>query len=123
MFMSVVAAAFAVQLGAPAVLQRQSDPLLLQSQYRRYGHPQPCGDGYDVDVRDGWCYPNGMVPPRFQAGRQYPRMYGGRQPVPCGNGADVDSRDGLCYPTGTVPRRFQQGRQDDYYARPRRGYY
>ena len=69
--------------------------------YRRHGHPPPCGHGYDLDERDGKCYPNGTVPPRFQSGRYYPLEYGGgRRPVPCGHGADRDIRDGLCYPTG-----------------------
>jgi hypothetical protein len=26
----------------------------------------PCGDGADVDIRDGRCYPTGTVPRRFQ---------------------------------------------------------
>jgi hypothetical protein len=59
-------------------------------QYRRYHHgdgyygdgyygggryPVRCGHGADLDIRDGQCYPNGTVPPQFQAGRQ--RHYGG----------------------------------------------
>lgn len=28
--------------------------------------PVPCGDGADVDIRDGRCYPNGTVPRQFQ---------------------------------------------------------
>lgn len=107
----------------------QQDAMRQEIQYRAYGHPPPCGDGYDLDSRDGYCYPNGMVPPQFQPGRRY---YGqqryGRYPVPCGNGADIDVRDGLCYPNGMVPPQFQQGRRypqyedDGYYYQPRRRY-
>jgi hypothetical protein len=35
----------------------------------RYGGG--CGDGYDLDIRDGRCHPNGTVPYRYQQGRQY----------------------------------------------------
>jgi hypothetical protein len=34
-------------------------------------HPVPCGNGADVDSRDGQCYPTGTVPNRYQQGRQY----------------------------------------------------
>lgn len=37
--------------------------------YRPYGmrrRPVPCGDGADVDIRDGRCYPTGTVPYRYQ---------------------------------------------------------
>jgi hypothetical protein len=86
---------------------------LHQIQYR-YGHPPPCGDGFDVSARDGMCYPNGYLPPQDQAARQG-QYYGGRRyPVPCGNGSDIDIRDGQCYLTGTVPRRYQQARQYQY---------
>lgn len=38
--------------------------------YRRYRYgryPVPCGgDGVDLDLRDGRCYPTGTVPRRFQ---------------------------------------------------------
>jgi hypothetical protein len=111
MFVSIAALAIALQ-GTPVLAPQRPSPLLHQIRYRRHGHPPPCGDGYDLDERDGMCYRNGMVPPQYQSGRYYPLEYGGgRQPVPCGHGADLDIRDGLCYPTGTVPRRFQQGRQ------------
>ena len=113
--------ALALQLGVPAHPLNESIPpvqeiltqeiLAQEIRYRRHGHPPPCGHGYDLDQRDGKCYPNGMVPPRFQSGRYYPLEYGGgRRPVPCDHGADRDIRDGLCYPTGTVPRPYQDGR-------------
>jgi hypothetical protein len=122
MFASIGSAALALQLGVPAHSLDESKPLAQEIQNRSYGHPPPCGHGYDLDERDGMCYPNGMVPPQFQSGRYYPLEYGGgRQPVQCGHGADIDIRDGLCYPTGTVPRRFQEGRQGYHYRR--RGYY
>jgi hypothetical protein len=123
---------------AAALLAGQALPAAdfqLPMQQVQYGvprHPPPCGNGWDISARDGWCYPNGYLPPQEQAARQWQYRggygYGGRYPVPCGNGADVDIRDGQCYPTGTVPPQFQQGRQgyygdDDYDRRPRRRYY
>ena len=117
MLMSVTAAAIAI-LGASSQVPNATTPLI---------QVQQCGDGYDIDIH-GRCYPNGVIPPQYQAARQGYGGYGrGRYPVPCGNGADLDSRDGRCYPTGTVPYRYQQGRQydnDEYYdRRPRRRYY
>ena len=106
----------------------------LEVQYRVPRHPPPCGRGWDLSARDGFCYPNGYLPPQDQEARQryYQPQYGGpqyydesqpyrpyglrRRPVPCGDGADVDMRDGRCYPTGTVPRQFQD-RPGDYYRR------
>jgi hypothetical protein len=40
--------------------------------YRDGRYPVPCGNGADLDVRDGQCYPTGTVPPRFQ---NRPRYY------------------------------------------------
>lgn len=123
MLMSVAAAVIGLQLGVP--LPSETIPLI-QVQ---------CGHGYDLDIH-GRCFPNGVIPPQYQAARQGYGGYGyggygyggGRYPVPCGNGADLDSRDGRCYPNGTVPYRYQAGRQyygnDGYYdQRPRRRYY
>jgi len=135
MFASIAGVALALQLGVPAHSLNESTPLGQETQetlaqktltheirYRRHGRPPPCGHGYDLDERDGKCYPNGTVPPRFQSGRYYPLEYGGgRRPVPCGHGADSDIRDGLCYPTGTVPRQYQEGRPGYHYRR--NGYY
>lgn len=123
MFASIAGVALALQLGIPAHPLNESMPLARESlaqeiRYRRHGRPPPCGDGYDLDERDGKCYPNGAVPPRFQSGRYYPLEYGGgRRPVPCGHGADVDIRDGLCYPNGAVPRQYQEGRPGYHYRR------
>jgi hypothetical protein len=123
MLLNIAVMAFALQMGAPATpLLSESAALVQEVRHRRRGHPLRCEDGYDLDSRDGRCYPNGKVPPEFQSGQSYPLEYGGgRRPVPCGNGADVDIRDGLCYRTGTVPRRWQQGRlryqrRDGYYV-------
>lgn len=122
MFASIAGIALALQLGAPAHPQYETAPLVQEIRYRRHGRPPPCGDGYDLDERDGKCYPNGMVPPRYQSGRYYPLEYGGgRRPIPCDHGADRDIRDGLCYRTGTVPRQYQAGRKG-YHTR-RNGYY
>lgn len=109
---------------------REAQPLI-EVQYGVPRHPPPCGHGWDVSARDGWCYPNGYLPPQEQQARQpyYRPQYGGpeyyedeprayygmrRRPVQCGDGADLDIRDGRCYPNGTVPRRFQN-RPDNYY--------
>jgi hypothetical protein len=122
MFASIAGIALALQLGVLAYPQNESAPFAQEIRYRGHGHPPPCGHGYDLDERDGKCYPNGMVPPRFQSGRYYPLEYGGgRRPIPCGHGADADIRDGLCYPTGTVPRQYQAGRPGYHYRR--NGYY
>ena len=106
-FISGAAALLALQLGVPAA--QSETPSLIQVQY--------CGHGYDIDIY-GRCYPNGVIPPQYQAARRYGYGYGyqgGRYPVRCGHGADTDLRDGQCYPNGTVPPRFQSGRQGYYY--------
>jgi len=108
-FISGAAALLALQLGMPAA--QSETPSLIQVQY--------CGHGYDIDIY-GRCYPNGVIPPQYQAARRYGygQGYGyqrGRYPVHCGHGADTDLRDGLCYPNGTVPPQFQSGRQGRYY--------
>jgi hypothetical protein len=119
MLMSVAAAVIGLQLGALSHMQGATTPLI---------QVQQCGNGYDLDIH-GRCFPNGVIPPRYQASRQGRYYGGGRYPIPCGNGADLDTRDGQCYPTGTVPPQFQEGRQqyygDDegYQPRPRRRYY
>lgn len=122
MFASITGVALALQWGVPAQPLNESPPLVHEIRSRRHGHPPPCGHGYDLDERDGKCYPNGTVPPQFQSGRYYPLEYGGgRRPVPCGHGADRDIRDGLCYPNGAVPRQYQEGRLGYHYRR--NGYY
>ena len=104
MIVTLAAAAIAAHLGS--VLPSESN-LLSPVQY--------CGNGYDVDIH-GRCYPNGVIPPQYQAARRSRYGYGG--PVPCGgDGVDLDVRDGRCYPTGTVPRRYQNRPQ--YYYRDR----
>jgi hypothetical protein len=77
MLMSVAAAVIGLQLGAP--LPSEAIPLI---------QVQQCGNGYDLDIH-GRCYPNGVIPPQYQAARQGYGGYG-RQSVPCGNGADAD---------------------------------
>jgi len=136
MILDLAAALLVAQLGVAPTFSGGAAPVF-QVQYGAYGHPPPCGHGYDLDARDGMCYPNGMVPQQFQTGRQYPGSggyYGGggrddydeddddggvaqRYPVPCGHGADLDVRDGRCYPTGTVPPQFQNRPRRDYYYR------
>ena len=63
MFASIAGLALALQLGGPAYAVNEGNPPVQEIQYRRHGRPPPCGHGYDVDSRDGMCYPNGMVPP------------------------------------------------------------
>lgn len=44
--------------------------------YRGGRYPVPCGgDGVDLDIRDGRCYPTGTVPRQFQNRPEY--QYGG----------------------------------------------
>ena len=114
MIVSIAAAALAVQLSmTPGSAVAPVSPQAVQ--YRVPAYPPPCGHGWDLSARDGFCYPNGYLPPQEQAARQYRRYDGGgRYPVPCGHGADVDVRDGQCYPNGTVPPQYQQGRQRYY---------
>ena len=116
MILSVTAAIVAAQLGTGMdVIEPR--PSAEPVQYQR---PVRCGHGYDLDIRDGRCYPNGMVPHRFQQGYGYRYQgdghpgYIGRHPVRCGHGADLDIRDGRCYPNGTVPHRFQDNRRRYY---------
>ena len=122
MFASMAGLALALQFGGSVHLLNDSLPFVLEVRSLRQGRPPQCGHGYDLDERDGKCYPNGTVPPRFQSGRYFPLEYGGgRRPVPCGHGTDLDIRDGLCYPNGAVPRKYQDGRPG-YHTR-RNGYY
>jgi hypothetical protein len=103
MILTIAAAAIAAHLGSAL----PGETSLMQVQY--------CGNGYDLDIH-GRCYPNGVIPPQYQAARRGGYEYGG--PVPCGgDGVDLDIRDGRCYPTGTVPRRYQNRPQ--YYYRDR----
>jgi len=77
MFASIAGVALALQLGVPAHPLSEAIPPAQEIRYRRQGRPPPCGHGYDLDERDGKCYPNGMAPPQFQSGRYYPLEYGG----------------------------------------------
>ena len=130
MFMSIAGVALALQMGPPASIPPESEPLIQTVQYHHVpAHPPPCGHGWDLSARDGLFYPNGYLPPQDQAARQYQQRYYrcGRYPVPCGHGTDLDSRDGQCYPTGMVPPQFQEGRRygggGEYYEGRRRYYY
>ncbi|WP_126257560.1 hypothetical protein [Bradyrhizobium sp. LVM 105] len=63
---AAAAAVLALQLATPAVNQTET-PNLVQV---REG---PCSYGFDTDIY-GRCYPNGVIPPEYQAARQ-PRAY------------------------------------------------
>jgi hypothetical protein len=65
------AAVLALQLGMPAVYHNET-PNLVQV---REG---PCSHGYDIDIH-GRCYPNGVIPPQYQAARQGYAYYGPRR--------------------------------------------
>lgn len=65
MIITMAAAALAAHLGAAATGDTNS---VRQVQY--------CGNGYDIDIH-GRCYPNGVIPPQYQAARQ---GYGYYQP-------------------------------------------
>ncbi len=62
--MSLAAAVVGLQLSAPLPSDTAS-PIQVQQQ---------CGNGYDIDIY-GRCFPNEVIPPRYQAARQ---VYGGR---------------------------------------------
>jgi hypothetical protein len=57
---SLAAIAFVAQL-AVRPPEIGGSELRHEAQYRPYGHPPPCGHGFDLDARDGFCYPNGMM--------------------------------------------------------------
>jgi hypothetical protein len=67
MIVTIAAAALAAHLGAAPVGDINS---LVHQVRRRW-----CSHGYDIDVH-GRCYPNGVIPPQYQAGRQYYGGYG-----------------------------------------------
>jgi hypothetical protein len=67
---SGAAAVLALQLGMPAV-QNEMPEVVQVGGY--------CSHGYDIDIH-GRCYPNGVIPPQYQAARQgyayyQPRRY------------------------------------------------
>ena len=66
MIVTLAAAAIAAHLGSPLPSENN---LLSQVQY--------CGHGYDIDIH-GRCYPNGVIPPQYQAARQGWAYGGGR---------------------------------------------
>src|SRR5258708_1270030 len=109
MFVSLAAVTLAVQLSGPVPAPSQSEAFVLQTQYRVYAHPPPCGDGWDLSARDGLCYPNGYLAPQDQAARRYPGpVYrGGRYPVACANGPAPHILHLPCSPTATLPPQFQ----------------
>ena len=71
MITGAVATVLALQLGVPAVAQNET-PNVVQV---REG---PCSYGYDIDIH-GRCYPNGVIPPQYQAARQGDAYYGSRR--------------------------------------------
>ena len=82
MFMSIASVALALQMGAPASIPPEGEPLIQTVQYHRVpAHPPPCGHGWDLSARDGLCYPNGYLHPQDQAGRQYPAASLSRRPL------------------------------------------
>jgi hypothetical protein len=62
MIVTIAAAALAAHLGAAPA----SDTNSLVHQVRGGW----CSHGYDIDIH-GRCYPNGVIPPQYQAARQY----------------------------------------------------
>jgi hypothetical protein len=88
MLLGILSAVLAFQVGAPAPLPSEGMPSVLEIRHHRdqpspqsqsggyfplqYGSgrpPETCGDGADLDIRDGLCYPTGTVPRRWQQGR------------------------------------------------------
>ena len=71
---SGAAAVLALQLGMPAVQNEMPEVVQVRGGW--------CSHGYDIDIY-GRCYPNGVIPPQYQAARQYGGYgaygrYGGR---------------------------------------------
>jgi hypothetical protein len=64
MIMTIAAAALAAQLGAAPMPSGDTNGLVQQV---RGGS---CSHGYDIDIH-GRCYPNGVIPPQYQAARQH----------------------------------------------------
>ena len=60
-FITAAAAVLALQLGTPAVQNNTPDVVQVRG--------GSCSNGYDVDIY-GRCYPNGVIPPQYQAARQ-----------------------------------------------------
>lgn len=69
MIVTIVAAALAAQLSGSPAPANDSTGLVHQVRGGR------CGHGYDIDIY-GRCYPNGVIPPQYQAARQYRGYYG-----------------------------------------------
>jgi hypothetical protein len=83
MIISIAAAALAAHLGAAPVPSGDTNGLVQQV---RGGS---CSHGYDIDIH-GRCYPNGVIPPQYQAARRYGYgqgygYQGGRYPGRCGH--------------------------------------
>jgi len=71
---SGAAAVLALQLGMPAVQNEMPEVVQVRGGW--------CSHGYDIDIY-GRCYPNGVIPPQYQAARQHGGYgaygrYGGR---------------------------------------------
>jgi hypothetical protein len=64
MIVTIAAAALAAHLGAASASAGDTNSLVQQV---RGGW---CSHGYDLDIH-GRCYPNGVIPPQYQAARQY----------------------------------------------------
>jgi hypothetical protein len=64
MIVTIAAAALAAHLGAASASAGDTKSLVQQV---RGGW---CSHGYDLDIH-GRCYPNGVIPPQYQAARQY----------------------------------------------------
>jgi hypothetical protein len=110
--MLIRAAILALATLGPISAASAQDVLVHQIQFRADPNGG-CPDGYDTNLSNGRCYPNGYHAPgmyRRDYYGSYDRYGGGRYPVRCGHGADLDVRDGRCYPNGAVPPQFQEGR-------------
>jgi hypothetical protein len=102
MFVSLAAVTLAVQLGSPVPTPSPGEAFVLQTQYRVYAHPPPCGDGWDLSARDGLCYPNGYLAPQDQAARQYPGPVYRRADTPYRAATAPTSIFGMAYVTPTA---------------------
>jgi hypothetical protein len=71
---AAAATILALQLGTPTVVQNEVPAIQNQAPVVQVRGGW-CGNGYDIDIH-GNCYPNGVIPPQYQAARQGYAYYG-----------------------------------------------
>jgi hypothetical protein len=75
---AAAATILAIQLGTPAAVVQSEAPAIQSDAPIVQVRGGWCGNGYDIDIH-GNCYPNGVIPPEYQAARQGYAYYGPRR--------------------------------------------